>query len=892
MTRYIIISFLLLLYIPYTFSQDNTAVQGRVKGIVADADTKEGIELAIIKILSKKDSTFIAGYSASKIGGFSFNHSLGSYILEISRLGYHKGYRDISLSDKKHSINLDTIYLKADDIFLTEAEIIGDIPAMQVKGDTIEFNAAAYNIDGSTVLADFLKQIPGLELDENGSLKMNGKAISKILVDGKEYFGNNIGMALSTLPANMINKLQLFEKESEEAKASGIKDAEPEQVLNLDVKEEFKRSTFGDTKSGIGNKGRHVNNANINKIHGDNQYTITGNINNINDYGGGYGGYSMGNNFDDNINKEIGGNFNIQQSEKFSINGSATYRNDKSMDEYRSDSYSSLLDQYSFRNGQSVNRRQDINFNSTIDWKPDSLTTIYFRTNVFYNDGNNTANSMDSAIIVGTSNTSTSTRNWSKSNGIRLSNSLMISRRLNKKGRNISLNLSQSYNNDDSDGTNFSVKNYWEGNMVDTTDQVSKTESKSVAYGLSARYVEPLGEANRLYLSYSVSVNEGRRNGDVRRMDSLTREYTIKDPEYSRGTDSYSLRQNIRIGFQRAKEKYNFNLSFSVDPSSTRNKTLFVDNPPENLKQNVVNYSPSARFAWTPDKNTHINFNYYGSTSHPNITQLSTDVVTHNAMSKTVGNPNLKPSFNNSYSIDFRKSDFESGRYLSASISYSYTFNSVVGYQTVDKHSNTINSYRNVDGNSNAYLYITYNTPLKNKKFNLGGNFNTYYNRNIGFLNSKKRTIDRVSLTPTFFGRFNSDKLETSLNFALSHTIAKNNLADQKTSNNTDYRLSHTLKVKLPLDFAIESDLRFSYRSGLGEDVKKDETMWNLAASKTFLKDKRGTLKVEFFDVLNDFRQQENTVNGSDYDNYWRKVVNNYFIFSFSYRFNISGSKG
>ena len=875
------LSLLFVLLPILSFSQESSNPRATVKGFVASADSKEGIEMATIKILSP-DSSFIQGISASHTGGFTFKHNPGKYILEASMLGYKKGYRNLNLVKDK-TVDLDTIFLKMDEIFLDEMQVVAQLPPVQVKGDTIEFNAGAYNTDGSSVLKDLIKQIPGLEMDQNGILKANGKTITKILVDNKEYFGNDINMALSTLPANMINKLQLFEKESEEAKATGIKDEQPEQVLNLDVKEEFKRSVFGDTKSGLGNKGRHTNRFNLNKMHGDNQYSLVGDINNINDSE--YSSYSSAN-FDDNISKSIGANFNIQESEKITINGSARYNNNKARDEYISDSYSSILNQYSDRKGRGINKRQNMDLNTSVDWKPDSLTFIYFSTRMGFGKGNNISNSMDSARIVGKNTTSAHTNRYSENDRINVNNSLMLSRKLNDKGRNVTLNLSQSYGRDTSEGTNYSEKKYWETNETDIIDQRSNNNSKSTSYGISARYIEPIGKENKIYASYQVGFNNGDRIGDVKKIDPVTGDYIIADPDYSRTTESSSIRQSVRLGFQHTKEKYNFGANFSIDPSLTRNKTIFIDKEPEDLKQNVINYSPSLRFSWQAKKDSYVDFNYYGSTNHPSITQLSSDIIIHSATNQTQGNPNLKPSFNNNINLSYRKSDFESGRYFSSSLSYSYTFNSVIPFQKVDEHSNTYNSYRNIDGNSSAYAYVSFNTPLKNKKFNIGVNLNSSFNKNISYINEQKNIQDSYGLSPSIFGRFNSDKVETNLNVYVNHYISKNNLAEIKRSNHTSYRVSNYLKINLPLDFSIESNLDFSYRSGLGDNIKKDETMWNLAVAKLFLKEKRGTLKFEFFDVLNDLRQQENTVSGSDYSNYWRKEINNYFILSFSYRFN------
>lgn len=467
----------------------------------------------------------------------------------------------------------------------------------------------------------------------------------------------------------------------------------------------------------------------------------------------------------------------------------------------------------------------------------------------------------------------------------------MLSRKLNKKGRNVTLNLSQSYNKSDGNGTNYSEKTYLEENKLDIIDQQSENSSNGSSYRLSVRYVEPLGKANRLYASYSITWNENNGLSNVRRIDPVTGEYTLIDLDYSRDTHSESLQQMARIGFQRTKDKYNFNLDFSADPSTTRSKSIWETTVYDNSKQNVINFSPSARFGWKPNKSTRVDLSYNGTTQHPGIDQLSPDSIIHNAMSKTVGNPDLKPSFSNRFGLSYRKSDYESGRYFSANASYSFTMNNTVGYQLVDQHSNTINTYRNVDGNSNAYAYVTFNTPLKNKKINVGSYFNVFYNKNIGFINAKKSIRNMVSISPSIYGRLNHEKVEANLSFNVNHNMVHNNLSEIKRSNNTDYRLSNTLKVKLPLDFAVESDLSFSYQTGLSEGVKKDETMWNLSLSKLFLKDKRGTLKFEYFDVLNDLRKNQNTISGSDYSNSWRKVINNYFILSFSYRFNIIQNK-
>lgn len=881
--RYYLLLFILLL----SSSSFGQITKGFVEGTVYDAKDSLAISHANIKLLTA-DSVFVEGVLTDNEGEFKLTPPIKNYLLEVSALGYVKQFRSVKLNTKNDTVKLGNLYLSEDAILLGEAEILGKIPPVQVKGDTIEFNAGSYNVDGSTVLKDLIKQIPGLELDQNGLLKANGKVISKILVDGKEYFGNDISMALSTLPASMITKLQLFKKESEEAQATGIKDEDAEQVLNLEVKEEFKRSIFGDTKSGVGNKGRHTDRFNLNKMHGDNQFALVGDINNIND-----SEYNYFNNFDNNIDKSIGANYNIQQSEKITFNGSLKYDNNKSMEEYESKSYTSILNQYTERTGKSTNRRQNLSFNSSLNWKLDSLTTIFLRTNAGYTDGNTNASSVDSMQIINKSRTSSYNTQISDNKSFNINNYLMVSRKLNDKGRNITLSIRQDNSYDDGIGTNYSQKIYWgeNNNLPNIIDQISNSENKRSSYGLTVRYVEPISEANKAYVSYSANVNHGDRDNDVRKRDDITGAYTDLDEDYSRTTSSYSMRQSIKIGFQRSIELYDFNTTLSIDPSYTRNKIMFIDELKDYTKQNVANYRPTVYFRWKKDKDTNIDFNYQGETSHPSVSQLSSDVVIQSATSKIMGNPNLKPSFTNNINLSFYRSNFETEKYFSANLSYAYTFSNTVGYQIVDEHSNVTNTYRNVDGNSTAYAYATFSTPLKNRKINVGSSLNVSYMRNIGFINDQKNVIDRISLSPSINGRFNSSMLEANVSLYVNHSLANNNLADVRTSNTTDYRTTTSFKLNLPLHFALESSLDFSYLTGLGEGVKKDETLWNIAVSKQFLKDNKGLLKFQFFDLLNDLRTREYITSGSDYSDSWRKVINNYFMLSFSYRFLISQNK-
>lgn len=870
---------ILCVFVQIVFGQqDKNNKDNIVKGAVFFEEPREAVISGSVVFKLASDSTFVKGVSTKDNGSFAINIPSADYLIEYSYMGYQKS---IVHKQIHSSLTLDTVYLEERSVSLSDVEIIANMPPVSVNGDTIEFNSSAYNIDGSTKLKDFVLQIPGLQFDPNGGLKYGGKAIDKILLDGKEYFGNDIKMALNNLPANMISKLQLFKKESEESKASGIKDVEPAQVLNVSVKEDYKKSIFGDAKAGMGSRDRYTTALNLNKLHEDNQFVLNGTINNIND-----SEYRYYADFDDNITKNIGGNINLQSSEKVSWNASVNYSDYKSNDQYRSDSYTSILKQYNYREGRGISRQDNLSFNSNLNLKPDSLTYISLVTTMTVTDGSSINNSIDSANIVDKSTTRSKTFSQNNNNGINLYNQLVVSRRTSS-GRSLTLSFGQQYDNTKGTGNNLSEKVYYESAVHDTLDQRSKTKNNSQGFDLSARYVEPIGKQNKLYLSYYYSYRQSLRDGDTRRLDSITHEYSIVDTAYTRKTTSKIFKHDIRLGFQHTQEKVNVNVNFTLSPTDMRNKTMLQDIVKEDTIQRVVNYSPSFRLNWMPSSSVNVGFNYQGNTRYPSLTQLSGDTVVVSTMVKNIGNPNLKINFVHRVGIDFYASDFESGRSFNMNVSYSQSTNATVRSTFVDDHSNSINTYVNSNGIYDGYIYSSFTTPLKNKNITLGINANGNTSRNVTYLNNQKNILKNNSFTVGGMFLLYSSLVECNLNLSSTFSYSNNNLADVSFSKTTDYALSNTTKFKAKYDFILESILNMSYRTGYGEGVRKSETLWNVSLSKLIMKDKRGQIKLEVYDLLNNYRTQENKVSGSDYSNYWRKVINNYFMASFIYRFDL-----
>lgn len=868
-------------------TSDTAGKKGSVDASVYDNETKEAIPYATIRLLQANDSTFVKGTTTDANGFFKIEAPLGIYSIEISFIGYRTYNEKIEISSKDPNIKLNKIYLNENTVMLNDAVVEAKVPDIVVKGDTIEYNATAYTSQESDMLQDIIKNIPGIEIDSNGNITANGKPVQKILVDGKEFFGNDIAMALANLPANMIKKLQLFKEESETAKITGFKDKNPAQVLNLVVKEELKQSTFGDARLGYGSDSKYSNRVLVNHMRNDNQYSIVGNMNNVN----ANEEYMADNGIEKN--KSIGGNMYTQSSPKFKIGANARYnKNDNYLEtNTNTQTFLSTGDRLSKQGSQSNTGRENFSTGLNLSWEPDSMTMIFARSFISFNKTISDMSTSSLSYVANKDTTSGYSSTFNKGDGYNLNNLITIGRKLNSKGRTVSLTLGNTIRKDNAKGTNYSETKYNDGTADKIIDQQLKTDNMNNNYNFSLSYVEPLGKGYSIQLMYSYNNSHSKRIRDTRKKDN-DGNYTVIDSAYARNTINDYITQNINLNFQANKEKYSYTIGFSLDPSTSKSNITLGDSIIENVKQKVVNYSPNIHFTYTPNSNTNVDFDYSGSTSQPTISQLSADTTIVNALTKYYGNPNLKPSYSNNFSVYYYKSDYETNRFMMIMGGFNFTINNIVNYTNIDDKGNTINTYRNVDGNMGANMGFMYNTPLRNKKFTISTNSNANYYRNIGFTNGEKAITNNIVLSEQVSLKFKNKIIETELEANISESITKNNLTEMQNKTTGRYGLKNKTVLKLPFDFSIQNNIEYTYYDGYEQDFKNTELLWNASITKLFLKKKVGTLKAQIFDILNDRNTLSRYVSGNYVSDSRNNTINRYFLLSFSYRFNLNkGSK-
>lgn len=876
---------------------------GTISGKLIDQTTKEPVALANIRILQQKDSTFVTGQASKNDGSFSIPVKYGSYIVHISFLGYKDIYKNVQVSASAPAVQLGTLLVYPSQIALSEIVIAAKAPEIRVKGDTLEFNADSYKVTESAVVEDLLKKMPGVEVDKDGKITVNGREIKKILIDGEEFFSDDPKVASKNLPAKMVEKLQVLDRRSEMAQMTGFDDDEEETVINLVVRPGMKEGLMGNAFAGYGSKDRYEANAMVNYMKNKNQYTFIGGLNNTNNAGfsdfatsmfSGMGGRGMRGMFGGQSGVTTSGmggfNFNTQFSEKLKLGGNLRFgstNNDLISKTYTQNLLSSG-NTFEDENNASNNKSQNFNMDFRLEWTPDTLTRIIFRPNAGIYDNRRT----ETGEFL-TRNETTDTINsgdseyFSEGNGKNISARLDASRELGKEGRVLSIQLRGGINDSENKGNNLSNTFYHGTKPDDIIDQKFTNTNNSKNWQGYISYVEPIGRNNFIQLAYRYQQNLSESDKDTRSKDAAGN-YTVLDSAYSKRLENNFVNQEIELNFKAQREKYDYTLGLSIQPSSSKSKTFKGEEKIDDLGQNVVNYAPSAQFNYRWSRQNNLRIRYVGRTNQPSVTQLSPVVDISDPLNITYGNPDLKPAFNHQLNIRYMNFIPEKNSSITFFGNGGYTFNDIVSSTFTDLETGRKETtYKNVDGNWNANGRLMLNLPLRNIKFSIFSMSSAGYTLSNGFSNNETNLSRRTNLAQTLGLNYRSDIIDFGIRGNISYNNVRNSLEGQQDQEYFNYNASANTTIYLPYDFSIESDISYNTNSGYSGGFEQEEWLWNASLQKQLFKQKNGTIRFKIYDIL----QQRSNISRSVTSNYIRDTTTNtltsYFMFHFVYRFNI-----
>jgi hypothetical protein len=879
-----------------------------VKGTVIEEDSRMPVEQAAIRLLNAKDSTLAQGAVSNDRGVFSVrNVKNGKYLLNITSLGFETVSRPLDISGRNRTVSLDSIEMREDMILLAEATVTAKAAEVTVRNDTVEYNADSYKVTEGSVLEDLLKKMPGVEVDKEGKVTVNGKEIKKIMVEGKEFFSDDPKVASRNLPARMVDRVQVLDRKSDMATMTGFDDGEEEAVINLTVKPGMKQGWFGNAIAGYGSNGRYEGNFMVNRIYNSDQFTLMGGLNNTNSMGAsdlganmfsgmgggrrGFGGFGAGNGI--TTSGMLGANFSKEFiPKKLTLGGNVRYSHSDNLAESKYNTQNILPGDsltYDFSQSRNSTVRDNLGINLRMEWKPDTLTQLIFQPDLGYSRTHSLEDEQSHSLDgqMDSVNRATS-RSLSDGEGYNMSARLEFSRKLNSRGRVFSASLSGGLNDSYSDGLNTSTTRYLlYGDSSDVIDQQVHYDNSGFNYRAYVSWVEPLGRNNFLQATYRVSRNKREALKNAYGNDG-SGQYTELDTVYSQSTRNSSTEQRASLAFKAVREKYNYTVGFNLDPSHSTTETFVGDQVLYSMSRNVTNYSPTAQLNYAFDRRTNLRVDYDGRTSQPTMQQLQPVDDVSDPLNTTRGNPNLNPTYTNNLRIRFQKFVPEKQTAFMIFAGGNYVLNSIAGKSTYDATTGKrISTYENVNGNYDGNIRVIFNTPFKNKKFSLNSMSWASYSSTKGFINGRENTSDALGLNERLGVNYRSSLFDFGLNGNIRYNRTENTLQGQNNLNTYNYGGGALTTLYLPYRFQVESDINYSTNAGYTDGYEQQELLWNASVSRSFFKNNAGMLRIKMYDILQQrsnisYSASASSIRYSEYN-----TLSSYVMVHFIYRFNI-----
>ncbi|WP_418551521.1 outer membrane beta-barrel protein [Prevotella sp.] len=925
----------------------------KITGKLIDHDTKDGVMMVTVQML-KSDSTYIKGVLSDEKGNFEIEAPKnGKYILKFTSIGYVTLTKSVSVSAGK-DVALGNIVFSTDAIMLKEATVIGQAPPVTVQEDTFVYNASAYRTPEGSVIEELVKKLPGAQVDDDGKVTINGKEVKKILVDGKEFMTGDTQTALKNLPTSIIDKIKTYDEKSDLAKVTGIDDGEEQTVLDFGIKKGMNKGFIGNADASIGTHDRYSERLMGAMFKDNTRIMLMGNANNTNDKGfpgGGGGGHFGAGRQGLNSSKMLGANFNYNHNKMFMLDGSVRWNHSDGdvRTEQSTENFVSSVGSFSNSLNQSYTRSNSWDARFRLEWKPDTMTNIMFRPNFKYStsDGLSTSTSASynddpylyvtdplSAESISQMSEDSLMVNTRKNNSISYSESksiggmLQINRKLNSKGRNVTLRADFSYSDDESRSLStsnvhlYQIKNIMGTDSVYQTNRYSLTPTKSLSYDIQATYSEPIFKAMFLQFSYKFTYKynkSDRATYDFSNLgdgffDNVISEYrgwnnyfsllnnplnTYLDSDLSRYSEYKNYIHDLQVMLRVIRPKYNFNVGVLAQPQTTHFIQKYQGVNTDTVR-NVINVTPTLDFRYRFSKLSNLRINYRGTTTQPSMTDLMDITDDSDPLNITKGNPGLKPSFTNSFRLFYNTYIQDHQRAIMTFINYSNTRNSISNMVTYDeKTGGRTTKPENINGNWNVSGAFMFNTAIDSiGKWNVNTFTNLSYNNYVGYLaldnnsSSQKNTTRTMQVGEQLRASFRNSWMEVMLDGTLDYTHSRNLLQSESNLDTWQFSYGGSLNLYLPWGTSISTDLHENSRRGFNDNsMNTNELIWNAQISQGFLKGKPLTVSLQFYDILHNQSNFSRVINAIQKSDTKYNSINSYAMIHVVYRMNLFGGK-
>lgn len=919
------------------FAQEST-----LKGAFIDAVKRAPVPQVNVVLSPLRDATQKRMATSDVNGSFTLrNLTAQPYLLKATHVAYETVYATIDL--QKGTITLPPIVLQTASL-QTEVQITAVAERARMKGDTLQFNATSFKVNPDANAEDLIQKLPGVTV-ENGTVKAQGEQVRQVLVDGKPFFGEDPMAALRNLPAEVIDKIEVFDRQSDQAQFTGFDDGQAMRTINIVTRQDRRNGQFGKLYAGFGTENHYIGGGNVNLFKGSQRLSIIGLSNDVNQQnfstqdilgvvgtggnrggnrsgaggagggrggagGGGFGGGGFGSgdmgggqqNFmvgqQNGLTQThaIGLNYSQDWGQKLNVRSSYFFNRNQNNNEtttlraYLAEETNGLTYQESsLETSSNANHR----FNVRLEYRPSQTNSFVFSPSL--NLQNNKAledflgiNQLPNNLLQSKTDSESNARNV----GYNGSSNLLWRHQFAKRGRTLSANATLSLNQKNSD-TYLDAETV-SGTRTRLQNQFTDNATQGRTYGTNLMFTEPISTTGMLQVSYNASWTQNDTDKQVRTFDTTSQAYTRTDSLLSNTFENQYLTQRAGLGFMYRKQQKFLTFGVAYQRADLRNVQRFPST--QNLSARFDNLIPNVMLNWQFSQQKSLRFMYRGSTNAPSISQLQNVVNNSNSLQLSIGNPDLKPQYNHALNIRYNQITPATGQSLILALNGTYSPNPIATttiYATqlttlanglVLTPGTQLTQPMNLENSLNVRGFVTFGRPIKSLRSNLNFNTNLSYGRTPGAFNQVRNTSEVWAWAQ---GVVLSSNISPKTDFTVSYTANLNHSLNSLTPDQPTQYFYHTFGLRfnqiLPHGIVFQTDLNQQLYSGLSDAYNQQFWLWNLSLGKKLFKAQNGELKLMVYDALNQNSSIARSVTETYLEDTTSQVLTRYLLLNFTY---------
>lgn len=913
-----------------------------IKGSVADSTESLPLQSATVVLTKLSDSTRRA-FSTSELGEFRITGvENGNYQLQVSFVGFKTFKKELNVLDA--SIDLGKIVLPVDAKSLGDVTVEGLADRVEQKGDTTEYNAEGFKVNPDATAETLIEKLPGVVI-QNGQVQAQGETVRRVLVDGREFFGDDPSAALRILPAEIIERIQVYDQASDQAQFTGFMDGETSKTMNIITRASMRNGEFGNVYAGGGTDETYNLGGSINLFREKSRTSILGQMNNINiqnfstsdllgitagggrrgamggggggrggrggdagggGFGGGAGAFANGGNASNFLvgqqsgiseTKAFGINYSFQDNGPLKFSGSYFFnQSDNNSDEsvfrqYTLDrSAGQTYEEQSFSPSRNINHR----FSGELEYTINDKNSIIMRPRFTLQDNSGSGIVDGATRLDGDLLNTAYTQNTSYLDAFSFSNNLLFRHAFEKRGRTLSLNLNTSLNENNGDSYLLSENIFYTGNATDISlNQFGDQETKGFSLASNATYTEPLTDRSQLMVSYQYGYQYNDSQKERFDFNEGNGAYTDLNIPLSNTFQNDYLTHNTSLGYNLRGEKANLSIRGSYQWAILDNDQKFP--VLDNVDRTFGNFIPSVVYRYRFDNARSLNLTYRANTNAPSVSQLQNVINNTDPLNISSGNPQLDQSFQHSATIRYNIVNRESNSVFFTLLSGSYSNNTIGNSSYLAGNTGmTVDGIElqpgaryskpvNLEGYWNLRTFVSYGMPIGAIKSNLNFTGTLAYTQSPEMINGE---LNYAKSPTAGVGLVLSSNISEKLDFTLSSNsnfnAVSNSLAGQNSTNYFNQSTRLRLNWIFGNGFVFRSTLNHTANSGLSAGYNQNFVLWNMELGKKMLQQK-AELKFTIFDLLKQNQSIQRSVSGSYIEDKQTQILTQYFMLTFTY---------